>query len=182
MKTVLVPLAEGFEEIEAITIIDVLRRAGIDVTLASLSGETVRGAQDVKIFADSKLCDLKDSIFDAVILPGGMPGAANLLESDDLISIIISHNNNSKLIGAICAAPMVLAKAGLLDNKEATIYPGFEDNFSGSTRKSDDRVVTDGNVITGKGPGAAMEFALAIVENLVGRSKALELKNGLLYQ
>jgi len=179
-KKVLVILADGFEEIEAITPIDVLRRAGLEVTLAGLSGTTVSGAHGVKFQADVTLDDYK-GLPDLVVLPGGLPGAKNLGESKKVAEIVKRMNSLKKLIGAICAAPaLALAPAGILDGKKATCYPGFEKNFPPSVSFSEERVVVDGNIITSRGPGSALEFALELVEQLVDREKAQTLKEGLL--
>lgn len=179
-KRVLVILADGFEEIEAITPIDVLRRAGLEVTLAGLSGKMVTGAHGIKFQADVLLDEYKD-LPDAVVLPGGMPGAQNLGQSPKVAEIIKKMNSQQKIIGAICAAPaLALAPTGILDGKKATCYPGFERNFSSSIAFSNDRVVVDGNVITSRGPGSALEFSLELVEKLVGKEKSQTLSEGLL--
>jgi len=180
MKTVLVPLAGGVEEIEAITIIDILRRAELNVTTVALADRTVSGAHGINVIADKTLSEVKDSNFDALILPGGMPGTTNLLESEELKKLIKTHFDSSKLTGAICAAPWVLSDTGVLKGKTATCYPGFEDKFSDTTEKSTDRVVVDDNVITSRGPGTAMEFALKIVEKMRGDSVANNLREGLI--
>src|SRR3989338_11700711 len=166
-KKVLIILAEGFEEIEAVTPIDVLRRAGAEVTSAGLSGKVVSGAHGIKFEADIPLDDYRDSP-DAIILPGGMPGARNLAESKKVADFIKKMNSQKKIIGAICAAPaLALSPTGVLDGKKATCYPGFESNFSKSVKFSQERVVTDGNVITSKGPGSALEFSVKLVEQLL---------------
>lgn len=179
-KKVLVILADGFEEIEAITPIDVLRRAGLEVALAGLSGKTVSGAHGVKFQADLMLDDYH-SLPDAVVLPGGMPGARNLGESKKVAELIKKMDSQKKIVGAICAAPaLALAPTGILDGKKATCYPGFEKNFPASVSFSDARVVVDGNVITSRGPGSALEFALELVRRLAGREAAEALSEGLL--
>lgn len=179
-KTVLVPLADGFEEIEAVTIIDVLRRAQIEVILCSLDREMVTGAQGIEFRANKSLSEVENKLFDAVILPGGLAGTKNLLASEIIEKIIKTHQANSKYIAAICAAPLVLSKAGILEEKTATSYPGFEDKFPSSTTKSTDRVVQDGKLITSRGPGTAMEFSLKLVELLLDTETAIELKSRLL--
>ena len=179
-KKVLVILADGFEEIEAITPVDVLRRAGLEVTLAGLSGKMITGAHGIKFQADITLDEYKDQP-DAVVLPGGMPGAKNLGESKKVSEIVKRMNQQKKIVGAICAAPaLILAPAGILDGKKATCYPGFENNFSSSVEFSNERVVVDGNIITSRGPGSALEFALELVELLAGKEKAKALTEGLL--
>ena len=179
-KKVLVILADGFEEIEAITPVDVLRRAGLEVTLAGLSGRVITGAHGIKFQADMTLDEYKDSP-DAIVLPGGMPGAKNLGESKKVTEIVKRMNSQKKIVGAICAAPaLALAPAGVLDGKKATCYPGFEQNFPASVSFSNERVVVDGNIITSRGPGSALEFALELVEQLAGKEKAKALTEGLL--
>ena len=181
-KKVLVILADGFEEIEAITQIDVLRRAGLDVKVAGLSAKTISGAHGVRVETDVLLDEYRDTP-DAVILPGGMPGSQNLAESKKVSELIKHVNSAKKLIGAICAAPaLAVAPTGILDKKKATCYPGFEKNFSSSVTFSEERVVVDGNVVTSRGPGSALEFALALVQELVGKEKAETLKEALLVQ
>ncbi len=179
-KKALVILADGFEEIEAVTPIDVLRRAGVDVTVAGLNSKTVTGAHNVRFEADVTLSNYQE-LPDAVILPGGMPGAKNLGESKQVLDLVKKMDAAKKLIGAICAAPaLALTPAGVLNGKKATCYPGFEKSFTSSVRFSQDRVVVDGNVVTSRGPGTALEFALELVEKLVSREQAESLRAGLL--
>lgn len=173
---ILVPFAEGFEEIEAFTVVDVLRRAGIKVDTVGITGTMITGAHGVKVTVDKKLTDVKIDEYDGIVLPGGMPGAANLGRSTSLIEMIKKLFTKGKLVAAICASPVILAKAGLLDNKKATIYPGMENELP---YPRGERVVVDDNIITSQGPGTAMEFALKVVEKLLGRTKALELKQRL---
>ncbi len=170
MARVLVPLATGFEEIEAVTMIDILRRAGIDVVVASLDPGPVKGSHGITIAADQDLGAVMDQHFDMVALPGGMPGAANLQRDSRIVSLLQSTAGHGGVIAAICAAPMVLAAAGLLQGRRATSYPGFLDSAAvQDTVISNEAVVTDGNRVTSRGPGTAMDFALALVENLLGR-------------
>lgn len=179
-KKVLVILAEGFEEIEAVTPIDVLRRAGLDVTVAGVNGKTVTGAHGITIAAD---IDLKDfaGIPDAVVLPGGMPGAKNLAESKKVAEILAGAQSRKNIIGAICAAPaLAVAPTGILAGRKATCYPGFEGQFPSSVQFVEDRVVIDGNIVTSRGPGSALEFALSLVERLGDAGKAADLKEGML--
>jgi 4-methyl-5(b-hydroxyethyl)-thiazole monophosphate biosynthesis len=176
MKKVLIPLAEGFEEIEVSTIVGVLRRANLNVVLAGLPSTMVKSARGVSIVTDKKLDDIKFDDFDALILPGGSPGYTNLARSQKVLSAVEDFSSKKKLIGAICGAPFVLAKAGILDNKRATIYPGMEKELP---RPRSGRVVIDENIITSQGPGTAMEFALKLVEILVDRNRAMEIKRDL---
>jgi 4-methyl-5(b-hydroxyethyl)-thiazole monophosphate biosynthesis len=169
MARVLVPLATGFEEIEAVTVIDILRRAGIDVVVASLEPGPVQGSHDITVAADQDLSTVIDQHFDMVVLPGGMPGAANLQRDSRIISLLQSTAGHGGVIAAICAAPMVLAAAGLLQGYRATSYPGFLDSAPAQgTVISNEAVVSDRNRVTSRGPGTAMDFALALVENLLG--------------
>ena len=179
-KKVLVIMAEGFEEIEAITIIDVLRRAGLDVIVAGVSGKTIAGAHGIQVQADIELGKYHETP-DAVVLPGGMPGSQNLAESEEVAMILKKVHSQKKVVGAICAAPaLALGKHGILEGKKATCYPGFEKHFPASAKFTNQRVVVDGNVVTGSGPGSALEFALELVAQLGDSKKAAELKEGML--
>ncbi|MBN2628099.1 MAG: DJ-1/PfpI family protein [Spirochaetales bacterium] len=179
MKRVALLLADGFEEVEAITPADFLRRAGVEVILTGVEGLSVTGGHDITVEADMTLDELPDSL-DGVVIPGGMPGAANIAASSDAMKLIKRVYNDSELVGAICAAPaVVLGEAGLLEGREFTCYPGFESRVTGA-RHSEERVVKDSNIITSRGAGSAAEFALALVEYLVGREKAKELKKATL--
>lgn len=178
MKRVLVPLAEGFEELEAVTIIDVLRRAGIEVVVASLAGSPVTGSHGIRLAADTPLAALVEQEFDMIALPGGMPGAEHLKKDARIAEIIRRLHGKGRPVAAICAAPMVLAAAGVLDGRRATSYPGFLDD---ATRASvvDEAVVVDRGVITSRGPGTALDFALALVEELSGPAARATIESGL---
>ena len=176
---ILVPLADGFEEIEATTIIDVLRRAELKVVTAALSGITVKGSSGVKIIADTELKNINPDEFAAIVLPGGYPGYVNLAESEKVLEIIKEFNSQNKTVAAICGAPTVLARAEILNNRNATVYPGLEKELPNPVDK---RIVIDGNIITSQGPGTTMEFALKLVEILSGENKAKELKEQLLFK
>jgi len=179
-KKVLIILAEGFEEIEAFTSIDVLRRAEVEVAIAGLPGTAVCGAHGIRVETDLALDDYKGSP-DALILPGGMPGSANLGQSPKVADWIKKMAVEKKIIAAICAAPAyALAPTGVLDGKKATCYPGCERKFPPSVKFSPDRVCVDGNLITSRGPGSALEFSLMLVEQLAGREKAQALREGML--
>lgn len=171
-KKVLVILADGFEEVEALAPIDVLRRSGASVTVAGLKperGNLVRGAHDVWVRCDVELCDVREDRFDAIVLPGGMPGALNLHKSEVVNSMVLDTYKRGDLVCAICASPaFVLAPTGILDGKKATCYPGCEEKYS-HLNFCGERVVRDGNVITGAGPGTALEFGLLISEALFGK-------------
>ena len=178
-KTVLIVLADGFEEIEAVTPIDILRRAGMEVVIAGLEKRQVKGARGVEVSADLLLADYKDTP-DTVVLPGG-PGAEKLARSVAVRKLILRVQKADKLIAAICAAPaLVLPESGVLDGKKATCYPGYEDRLGKSTVFLAERVVTDGKVITSRGPGSAMEFALEIVRHLAGEGAAREVSDKIL--
>lgn len=176
MKRALVLLADGFEEVEAITPIDFLRRAGIETTAAGVTGREVTGAHDIRVKADAELADVTGE-FDAVVVPGGTGGAERIAASDDAVRLIRSFLAEGKLVAAICAAPgVVLGAHGLIGDRAFTAYPGFERRAT-SGRFVEERVVVDGNLITSRGPGTAAEFALAIIEYLAGRPAAQELRS-----
>lgn len=179
-KTVLVPLAETFEDTEAIPIISILRRAGAEVTVASLGKQIVSSTRGLKVIADKKLADCGNDKFDLIVLPGGMPAAQHLHDSKILKRLLIEQNQHGKLYAAICASPIVvLSPHGLLNGKRATCYPSMFKSLADSS-EANKRVVVDGNCITSQGPGTAMEFALKLVESLYGTEKAEKLKKGYL--
>lgn len=176
MKKIVVPLAEGFEEIEAVSIIDVLRRANFDVIIISITGEKeVFGAHNIKIVADKLFEEIDFPQIDMIILPGGMPGTNNLRNHGGLREKILNFNDQNKALGAICAAPMVFGELGILKNKDVTCYPGFEEFLRGAI-VTNLPVETCGNIITGKGAGVAIDFALKITELFKGEKFAKELK------
>lgn len=177
MKKVLVLLAEGFEEIEAITIIDVLRRADLDVKTAALTQQRVTGAHNIAVFADSLLDAAKDGVYDAIILPGGMPGSRNLRDDSRVLQLLRTQQQSDRYLGAICAAPIALEAAGVLKNKRATCYPGYE---LPSAQFSEERVLTDGKLVTSRGPGTALEFALEWVRLLASAETAEKLQAGMI--
>lgn len=172
MSKAIMILAQDFEETEAITVADILRRAGVDLRLAALSELHVTGAHGVTIVADSLFADEGDG-YDAVILPGG-PGARHYLQSSKLMEAIKRYFNAGKTVAAICAAPAALAAAGIMDGKSAVCYPGFEADMKGA-KLTDAPVVADGGVITAKGPGAAVHFGLKLIEALEGEAAAKEI-------
>ena len=163
MAKVLLLLAPGFEEIEALGTCDVLRRLGVEVTLAALDGREIAGAHGMKIVADAALGSLDASSFDAVVLPGGMPGAVNLLAAKDLVA---DFARKGKVTAAICAAPIVLSAAGVLAGRTFTMYPGFGKYLRSGEEPTDRMVESDGPVVTGKGPGATFFFAAAVARAL----------------
>ncbi len=178
MKRVLVPLAEGFEELEAVTIIDVLRRAGLEVVVASLGSSPVTGSHGIRIAADTPLAALAEQDFDMIALPGGMPGAEHLKKDARISEIIRRLHGSGRPVAAICAAPMVLAAAGVLDGRRATSFPGFLGDATKTTVVGD-AVVVDRGVITSRGPGTALDFALTLVEELVGPAERRSIESRL---
>ena len=173
-------MADGCEEIEGLTVVDVVRRAKMEIVMLSITGKKeVTSSHGVTFLADALAEETGYEDLDGIVLPGGMPGAATLEKCDDLRRLILRFAKENKPIAAICAAPMVLGKLGLLKGKKATCYPGFEQYLEGADCTGA-MVEKDGNIITGKGPGAAMEFALAVVELLQGKDKVAELKEAMI--
>lgn len=180
MKKAFIFLAPGFEETEAIGTIDVLKRGGVDIKIVSVTGDAfVESAHGVGIKADIYLSDVKAEEADALILPGGMPGAENLKKDMTVRSLVDAMYAKGRLVAAICAAPMVLGDLGLLRNKKATCYPGFESEMTGAVATGQP-VEQDGNIITGKGPAFAYRFGLAILAYLIGGDVAEEVAQGML--
>lgn len=177
MKNVCILLANGFEEIEALTVVDVLRRANIKCDMVSIDKEEVVGAHNIKVISDMLIDDIEN--VDIVVLPGGMPGATNLRDDKRVINLIKDCLNNNKKVAAICAAPIVLGKADVIQNKNVTSYPGFEDELKGANYK-EDSVVVDGNIITSRGPATALEFAYTLLKELESH-KEKEIREGMLY-
>lgn len=200
MPSVLVPIAHGSEDIEAVTIIDILRRGGVEVVVASVHDElTITASNGTKIQADILLKQLPDFcfadgrqfgfadefvdnvIFDAIALPGGVAGAEHFRDCDYLIELLEKHDIYDSMLGAICAAPaIVLGTHGFLSEKQATCYPGFEEKLLGATYISDQPVVMDGNILTSQGPATAMVFALSLLANLIGYDGTQKIASGLL--
>lgn len=172
-------LANGFEEIEALTPVDVLRRADIEVKTVGVTGKTVQGSHKISVEADLELSEIcLDDALEAVILPGGMPGTLNLEKNEMVQKAVAFAKENEILLAAICAAPSILGHLGYLNGKQAISFPGFETALEGATI-SDSPVCRDGQIITGKGMGVATEFSLAIVSALRGKEKAEEIFNTL---
>jgi len=177
---VLVHLAEGFEEIEALTVVDLLRRVDIPVGTVSVTGERlVKGAHDIQISADYMFEEIDYEKCEMIVLPGGLPGTYGLRDHKGLTEQIVKFNNEGKALAAICAAPMVLGGLNLLEGKKATMYTGMEEYLKGAEAVND-KVVTDGNIITSKGPGTAMLFALEIVRFIKGDEIMEDLRKDLL--
>jgi len=178
MKTVLVPLAQGCEEIEAVTVIDILRRAGITVFSAGLDDSPVHASRGVVLVPDTTLDAALQKSFDMIVLPGGQPGTNNLKADKRIIALLHKMAQQEKYIAAVCAAPSVLASAGLLDGKQATSFPGALDAFP-NVKQQQAAIVEDGQFVTSRGPGTAMDFALTLVERLAGKTKRQEVEAGL---
>ncbi|MDF2530834.1 MAG: ThiJ family intracellular protease [Clostridia bacterium] len=182
MKKVNIYLADGFEEIEALTVVDVLRRAGVEAnTVAITNAKEVKGAHNITVIADKTFDEMDNNAADMLVLPGGMPGTTNLEKHEGLKSLIKQFYHEEKLIAAICAAPSILGKMELLESSRATCYPGFEQDLKGAIH-SDDLVVRHKNIITSKGPGTALLFALDLVEILLGKEKMEVIKESMIVQ
>ena len=177
MKTVLVTLAPGFEEIETITVVDILRRAGARVTLAATVTGVLEGSRGIKVAPDAMLETIMDKEFDLICLPGGQPGTDNLNKDPHIEKLLQKMQSQGKYIAAICAAPIVLQKSGILKNKSMTCHPSVQSQFDSY---HDDRVVIDGKLITSQSPGTAMEFALKLVEILFGVERMEKVNAGVL--
>jgi 4-methyl-5(b-hydroxyethyl)-thiazole monophosphate biosynthesis len=178
MPKVLIPLADGCEELEAVTLIDLLRRAGIAVTVAGLKPGIVKASRGVQLMPDVALDDALHDDYDMVVLPGGLPGATHLRDDARVIALLQNMAAADKFTAAICAAPQVLAAAGVLEGRQATAYPGVLDGVPGVVASAAP-VVRDGKVLTSRGPGTAMDFALELIEALVGGEKRREVEAGL---
>jgi 4-methyl-5(b-hydroxyethyl)-thiazole monophosphate biosynthesis len=181
MKKVLVPLAPGFEEIEALTVIDILRRAGIEVVVAGLRHGPIEASRKTKHLADCTLDEVRADDFDMIVLPGGQPGTTNLRNDPRVKRILQTLQSKNRTVAAICAAPAVLGAYGLLHNRAATSHPAVREEVGAvAGRYSDERVVVDGPVVTSRAPGTAMEFAFKLVELLAGPDKAKEVNQGVM--
>ncbi|MBD7909898.1 MULTISPECIES: DJ-1 family glyoxalase III [Clostridium] len=178
MGKVAVLLAEGFEEIEALTVVDIMRRAEVTCHMVSLEKINVLGAHGIEVKSD-KILDEEIKSYDLIVLPGGMPGARNLQENRKVLEIVKYFHENKKLVSAICAAPIVLGSANIIKGKSITSYPGFEDELQGCNYK-EEKVVVDGNIITSRGPATAMEFAYKLLE-ILGNDKYKAISDGMLY-
>lgn len=173
--------AEGFEEVEALAQVDILRRASLDVTTISITGDKqVKGAHGVTVVTDDIFENFDFSDAAALVLPGGMPGSLNLAAHEGLCQAIASVHSNNGIIAAICAAPLVFGRMGLLNGRRATIYPGMENELTGAIA-THALVEQDGNIITGKGPAAALAFGYAIVDAIKGTGSSDSIAGGMLY-
>ncbi len=179
MPRVAVILADGFEEVEAMAVIDVLRRAEIDTVIAGLHDSYVTSARKVRIMPDTVIDSVRADDFDVIVLPGGQPGSDNLNADARVKDLVSQFSMKGKITAAICAAPYVLANAGVLAGKHVTSYPTYKDRLGGGVYE-EKSVVFDGNVLTSRGAGTALDFGIAIVEKLVGLEKALKIRDGML--
>ncbi|MDD6737052.1 MAG: DJ-1/PfpI family protein [Prevotella sp.] len=181
MKRVYVFLAQGFEEMEALGPVDILRRGGVEVLTVSITDcYEVVGAHGVRVMADRLLGEIDAEGADLLLLPGGMPGATNLLDCRPLHRLLTTHHQNGKLLGAICAAPMVLGQLGLLKGKRATCYPGFEHLLTGATT-TNELVTVDGLIVTGKGPAATFDYGFTLLSMLSSEEKSREVAQGMMF-
>lgn len=178
MKTALILFAEGSEELEAVTVVNLLRRAGVAVIFAGLREGPLRGSRGTVLLPDTTLEDVLSRDYDMIVLPGGQPGTNNLKADARVLELVRRMHGADKYVAAICAAPSVLATAGLLDGKHATSFPGALDPFPKVLRQPQ-AVVEDGKLITSRGPGTAMDFALVLAERLMGRERREEVEAGL---
>jgi protein deglycase len=179
MPKILVPISNGFEEVEAVSIVDVCRRAGIEVITAGVEDNILIGAHNIKIETDKKISEVSSDNFDMIALPGGLPNAFTLAENSDVQRLLKEFKEKNKKIAAICAAPYALHKANVL-NENYTCYPSFEEKIKDEGYINNKNIVIDSNVVTSKGPATAMEFALEIVKILKGDEVYFSVKNGLL--
>ena len=184
-KKALCIFAEGFEEIEAVTPVDLVRRAGIEVVTAGLTGVDITGSHGIAVITDCTLDDIDDAVseFDAVIIPGGIPGAVNISQDYQAMKIVTDMFENGKLVAAICASPaVVLGSAGILSGKKTTSAPGFVEQLPKDADFTGERVTVDSNIITSRGAGTAGEFAFAVIEYLEGKEAAEKIKAQTLYK
>jgi 4-methyl-5(b-hydroxyethyl)-thiazole monophosphate biosynthesis len=179
MPSVAVILADGFEEVEAMALVDILRRADIRTVLAGLHEGPVTSARKVKVIPDTTIDTIQVDDFDMIVLPGGQPGSDNLNADSRVKELIQGFSRKGKVTGAICAAPIVLANAGVLQGKHATSFPSYKNKLGGAVYE-EQAVVMDGNVMTSRGPGTAFAFGLAIVDRLIGKEKAKQIKEAML--
>ena len=181
MSKVLVILSPGFEEIEAVTIIDILRHANVDVTIAGLERNIVTGSHEISVKCDVYYEDVKINEFDYLVLPGGQPGSNNLKTNATILKWLQKFNNDKKSIGAICAAPIVLKEANIISNIKVTSYPAEKNNFDADFYK-EQNVVKDKNFITSRGVGTAIEFALELVNSIKGKNVRDDLASKILWK
>lgn len=181
MKKVLVFLAEGFETIEALSVVDICNRANVTCHACSLTeNRAVNSAHGTMVLCDKLISDNDLETYDAIVLPGGMPGSKNLRDNEKVQSLIKKYNEENKIVAAICAAPIALAKAGVIEGKTVTSYPGFKEELGNVNYVEDETVVVDGNIITSRGPATALVFGLEILKQLGYGKEAEEIREGML--
>lgn len=180
MTKVLIPLADGVEEMEAVISIDMFRRAGWDVVSAGMTGEVVKASRGVKLLSDKPWTDITHASFDILVLPGGAKGAEFLASSEEVLSVVRDFVTAGKIVAAICAAPLVLQAAGVLSGRKATCHPAVSNELNVAVL-SNDPVVIDGRIVTSRGAGTAFEFSLAIIEMVDGRSRAESVAAGIVF-
>lgn len=176
---VVVCFATGYEEVEALCTVDVLRRAGIEVVMAGVSGESVNSSRQISINMDASINEIDWDTVNMIVLPGGLPGVDNLYANEIVTKQVVEFKEKGKWIGAICAAPSILGKLGVVKGETATCYPGFEDTLEGAIL-SKERVVISNKIVTGIGAGASLEFAFALLEVLKGEVVTQKLKESML--
>ena len=172
-------LAEGFEEIEALTPVDILRRGRVDITTVGVGGREIKGSHGIVVKADISTAELDTSDMEAVILPGGMPGTKNLEADSTVVSTVMECYDNGGVVGAICAAPSVFGHMGILRGRRATAFPGFEAELEGAVGGADGYVEVDGNVITARGMGVSVDFGLALLSALKGKETAEKVRSAI---
>lgn len=180
MKSIIVMLAEGFEEIEALTVVDVMRRAGVTCLMCSINGEEVTGGHGIKVLSDLTLNSPNLNSYDGIVLPGGMPGTLNLKNSIRVIELVKEYYSNGKIVASICAAPIILEEAGIIKGRKVTSYPDFKEKL-GNSIYSEDIVVEDENVLTSRGPATALPFAFSILRKLGLNEEAENLNDSMLF-
>lgn len=181
MKRVVVFLADGFEEIEGLTVVDLLRRAGVEVVTVSIKeSKEINGAHGIVVMADKIIGDMEFSRVDMVVLPGGMPGTLNLGNCEKVVEVVKEFDGLGKEVAAICAAPSILGDLGILEDKKAVCYPGFEERLV-KAFVCKEQVVADGHITTSRGMGTAIPFALKLIEKLINVEKAEEIKESIIY-
>lgn len=180
MKKVIIPITDGFEEIEALTVVDLLRRSGIEVTLASLRPGTVTGRNKIEVTCDTTLNLALEKDYDMLVLIGGQQNMIDLRKDDRVIKLVKDMTKKDKFVTAICAAPLILKRAAVIEGKNLTSYPGAKDDLKENCIYKEERVVVDGKLITSQGPGTAIEFALKLIEVLIDVEKSNEIKHQVL--
>lgn len=179
---IVVCFAEGTEEVEALTVVDLLRRAQLEVVIAGLSGDVITGSKGIRILPDCRIDEIDSSDVEMLVLPGGMPGTINLLADEHVDRLLREVYLAGRPVAAICAAPLILGQKEYLIDKKAICYPGFEDQLLGADIQTSAKVIVDGNVITSKGLGTAIDFSLALIEKLKGKEEANRIQKQICYE